>query len=100
LHATAFKSEYINLFINIINECKKNNDPFIDVQFWNSVRHYKTKQINVRKVISIKGMPGKNGYSLKHKPYWAIKDINHEKLISWVGDDSAAYIEVMKNYVV
>lgn len=100
LHSTSFKSKYIKTFINIIEECKKENNPFIDVKIWDHVKKDKFVQLDVRKVISMKGMPGKSGYSLKHKPYWAMKDVDYHKLKCWVGEDSQTYIDIIKSHVV
>lgn len=76
--------------------CGRINDPFADVRLWAacwSRRVVDPLALGERTCIGIKGMPGKAGYGMGHRPGGAAwrEDAGLVALTSWLGADANAY---------
>lgn len=85
------------------------NGAFIDMSLWQQARQFNTIRLsrpdpatwgNQRMVIGIKGMPGRNGYGMGHRPSSIYKhDPDATVLKQWVGEEAAAiYMKYHNNH--
>jgi glycosyltransferase involved in cell wall biosynthesis len=93
---TAFTKDLIPQMNNAANMAFNNNLYCVDRLFWDSLaytRHAKTHDINT--VVGIKGLPGRKGLGLGHRPNasrtWH-SDPEFTKLSEWIGDDIQYYL--------
>jgi glycosyltransferase involved in cell wall biosynthesis len=71
-------------------ECRAKNDYNIDQHFWERVG-YKGLHEHVS-VIGIKGLAGRKGLGVGHRPKSLQADPNFKQLKLWLGDDATYYI--------
>lgn len=66
---------------------------FIDLSLW---RQHRSKHLFTGSdVVGIKGMPGRGGIGMGHKPdFHGIKDEDGELLREWIGQDADIYMEL------
>ena len=89
LHSTAFRSSLKTLMADIVQDTKADNDPCLDGPLWHKFGGPK-HTIDVRKVITMKALPGKAGYSPKHQANRYSKfDRDRSVLRLWAGDEAA-----------
>lgn len=103
LHSTAFKKDLIPFFVDIIKEHQLAKDPILDKDLWQKSTHLKQYLIDSKSVITMKSMPGKKGYSLKHNPNRLPHhdDSNRSVLRRWVGDAHAEnYLRIINEHLV
>lgn len=74
-------------------ECKPGVQ-FIDVNLWRNFKGAK-HLFSGGRVTGIKGMPGRGGIGMGHKPdFHGIKDEDGELLREWIGQDADIYMEL------
>lgn len=67
---------------------------FIDVSLWRNFSG-KKQLFGGHRVTGIKGMPGRGGIGMGHKPdFQGIKDEDGELLREWIGQDAGFYMEL------
>jgi glycosyltransferase involved in cell wall biosynthesis len=71
-------------------ECRKKNDYNIDQHFWSRVGQKGLH--NKVTVIGLKGLPGRKGLGVGHRPKNLTPDADYEMLKRWLGDDASIYI--------
>lgn len=85
-------------FPELLAECSNSHCPFLDVRIWRAVK--RNRQVfdpyrapNKRRVVGIKGMPGRTGYGGGHtgRDRSAADDPKLEKLRALAGSDADAY---------
>lgn len=86
------------VFPELLRECSNSQCPFLDVRIWKAIRQNRQvfdpyRSPNKRRVVGIKGMPGRTGYGGGHtgRDRSAADDLRLVKLRSLIGDDADAY---------
>lgn len=81
---TAFRRSALPTFEQAVNSGKE----FIDIEFWRLAR---SKMIYTEANLSIgmKGLPGRPGIGLGHRPVDFTADYDMQKLIEWIGEEDA-----------
>jgi hypothetical protein len=83
-----------SMFETLCNIIRAHNCPWIDTQLW-KIECDKMLSCSHRRVIGIKGMPGKAGYSREHHkfdPQGCVRDPSLKKLFELIGPDASAYL--------
>jgi len=90
---TAFIKEVTPKMVYAAQKAFEKDKYCVDRFFWDAQTRTNVHQINT--VVGIKGLPGRKGLGLGHRPEsgrkWE-KDLNHTILKQWVGDDVKNYI--------
>lgn len=88
-----------SLFETLVNVIRAHNSPWIDTQLWkiecDKMLVCPQTQAD-RRLIGIKGMPGKAGYSREHHkfdPRGCQRDPSMRKLFELIGNDASAYMQ-------
>lgn len=81
LCATAMRGAALETFRQVLRTCERG----IDMQLWN--RHPSRHLFTGHRVVGIKGLPGREGIGVGHRPAFG-EDAN---LRQWIGDDAEAY---------
>lgn len=89
-----------NCFDTLLKVCN-NSNPFIDARLWREVLANKKvfdPNQDKRRVVGIKGMPGRVGYGSGHviRESIAVDDPNLDKLKELIGDDAKLYAGFLK----
>lgn len=93
---TAFRSELIGVMRSAAQDALDNNDFYIDRRFWQSVNS-KRDCHDIETVIGMKGLPGRAGLGIGHRPKrspskrWA-HDPSKRVLREWLGPDAEPYL--------
>ena len=94
---TAFRSAVIP---SVENCCKLRSSAFVDSRLW-KMKIRKSLFADRRLVVGIKGMPGRKGIGVGHRPgYTYIRDQNWLKLRQLIGGDANYYIQLKKDGVI
>jgi glycosyltransferase involved in cell wall biosynthesis len=86
---TFFRVELLEDLRKAAIECRKNNDYNIDGNFWRRVGYGGLHDTIT--VIGIKGLKGRKGLGVGHRPQGMTKDRDFAKLKEWIGNDSNIY---------
>lgn len=94
---TAFKRDLIPVMRDAIDDCHRRDHYGIDRAFWERVNAggFTTKLADTGHVTGIKGLPGRKGLGIGHRPTgpkWTA-DPDGSKLREWIGGDASAYID-------
>lgn len=89
-----------NCFDTLLKVCN-NSNPFIDARLWREVLANKKvfdPNQDKRRVVGIKGMPGRVGYGSGHviRESIAVDDPNLDKLTELIGEDAQLYAGFLK----
>jgi len=91
---TAFKSSFI---CKVMKLCEKKRDSaFVDARIWKYAREngIPNRLLDTRLCIGIKGMPGRKGIGIGHRPGGSFtSDRNWEVLKHRIGEDAQYYID-------
>ena len=94
---TGMSSELLPLLVDV---CGHQGQNFIDVRMWRMNEGSQcTRLINSGLVVGIKGLPGRPGIGIGHRPEYSggwQSDPDMKVLRSWIGDDATAYEEFSK----
>lgn len=85
----------------LVNVIRAHNCPWFDTQLWKIEcnKFLELPKDGERRLIGIKGMPGKNGYSREHRkfdPRGCNRDPSMRKLWELIGKDAAAYAQFLQ----
>lgn len=93
---TAFKASFICKVKKLIE--KKRDSAFVDARMWNYAKENGVphRLLETRYCIGIKGLPGRKGIGIGHRPGRSFcKDNNWEVLRTRIGEDAQYYIDLM-----
>jgi glycosyltransferase involved in cell wall biosynthesis len=93
---TAIHRRLFPLFKVAIQNCMARNSFGIDRMLWSLVRRNECAFSHQMTVVGIKGLPGRAGLGVGHRPdaRWSV-DPHFEKLRKWIGDDADGYINLI-----
>lgn len=91
---TAFVRELAPDFRGVVNDCMARGSFGVDTTFWRSVPRSQWAFTGERTVVGIKGLPGRRGLGIGHRPDGRWKaDPDLAKLREWIGDDAESYAD-------
>lgn len=93
---TAFRVALLPLFEQVIRQALRRDSYGVDGAFWEQApAHAKALAHATGTVVGIKGLPGRPGLGIGHRPTGPLwrADPDGATLRAWLGDDAAAYLE-------
>lgn len=87
---TAFRRDSLELFEKAVHS----GEYYIDIKLWDLVKESRIKMClfgGAPYSVGIKGMPGKFGLGVGHRPQGFTMDVEFRQLRSWIGDDYKVY---------
>lgn len=96
---TAFTAHLMPAMRSACEHAREQNKIGIDRMFWDSVGDSQKNITEAETVVGIKGLPGRTGLGLGHKPdlcstHGWTSDQHAVKAAEWLGDDVARYAEL------
>lgn len=90
---TAFRRELLPRFETIVRRCLAGSKMGVDRYFWESTRPAERSLKRTDTVLGIKGLPGRPGIGVGHRPIgsqWT-PDRELAQLRAWIGEDASFY---------
>ena len=94
-HASLCQTAMRSTHLHILQDACREAYDMIDVRLWAKTSHLRQTRSSVQHVVGMKGLPGRPGIGVGHKPDANIgwkPDIGCEKLREWLGDDADLYV--------
>jgi hypothetical protein len=87
-----FTGQHRGDMLDVLRLACRDDDPFVDLRLWGAAQGGRVWNPDARQMIGIKGMPGRAGIGIGHRPRgsWP-KDRDLAVLRRWIGDDAEAY---------
>lgn len=90
LCATGFRRELLPLLAKV---CGENKSPYIDIHLWREAHHSRKAMLDTARVIGIKGLPGRPGIGMGHRPdYGRTPNERRDHLREWTADPDASVL--------